>query len=319
MTRPTPDAGARPAPTVVVVGPVAQDVTVLVEEMPEPGSTVHPQARVAPGGKGANPALAAARLGASVRLVGAVGDDATGEEVLASLRADGVDVDGVQRVPGCPTGRVLAVVDGRRRVTYYECPYANDRLTIDEARLGDLLSGADACLVSTALPAEPVVRAIDAARRRGVPVTVDLAGEPGTARLAVAGADVVRADVAEAATLAGHAVDDPGSAVRAARGLLAAGPRLAVVAAGGDGNVVVSADGAWLVGGLPGEVLDPTGAGDALVAAVVVARARGDDPLSAVRLGSAAAADTVARLGGTPRFSVPDLLARAAEATVVPS
>ena len=305
------------APVVVVVGPVAQDVTLVVDEPPEPGSTAHPaQARIAPGGKGANPALAVARLGAAARLVGAVGDDAAGTEILAALRADGVDVAGVQRVAGCPTGRVLAVVDGRHRVAYDECPYANDRLVVDAPRLAGLLSGAAACLVSTALPAGPVERAIAVARGRGVPVTADLAGEPGTGRLALAGADVVRADSAEAAAVAGHPVTDPPSAARAAAGLLAAGPRIAVVAAGEHGNVVATGGGRWLVGRLPGEVLDPTGAGDALVAAVVVALARGDGVLAAARLGAAAAADTVTRLGGTPRFAVPDLERRADEVLV---
>src|SRR5580704_5026517 len=104
----------RNRPQVTVLGSLNMDISVTVPRLPEPGATVlGSAARFTPGGKGANQAVAAARLGAEVRMVGCVGDDDFGSQLLAALRADGVDASAVRVVPGVPTGLAMIAVDAQ--------------------------------------------------------------------------------------------------------------------------------------------------------------------------------------------------------------
>src|SRR6516225_5803160 len=100
-------------PKVTVLGSLNMDISVTVPRLPGPGTTVVGwAARFTPGGKGANQAVAAARLGAEVRLAGCVGDDEFGRRLLANLQAEAVDVDGIRVVAGVPTGLAMIAVDG---------------------------------------------------------------------------------------------------------------------------------------------------------------------------------------------------------------
>src|SRR5262250_1673202 len=102
----------RNRPRVTVLGSLNMDISVTVPRLPEPGATVlGSAARFTPGGKGANQAVAAARLGAQVRMVGCVGGDDVGRQLLAVLRAEAVDVGGVRVVTGVPTGLAMIAVD----------------------------------------------------------------------------------------------------------------------------------------------------------------------------------------------------------------
>ncbi len=141
------------APVVAVVGSINLDLVTRCERLPRPGETLT-DARFEriPGGKGANQALAAARLGATVRMVGAVGDDLFAEEALALLREGGVDLDSVRRV-GAPTGVAVILVadDGENQIVV--APGANSF-----AEPGDL-TGADAVLCQLEIPVEAVAAA----------------------------------------------------------------------------------------------------------------------------------------------------------------
>jgi ribokinase len=204
---------ARDPVDLVVVGPVTRDLTMLVEGIPEGGgSAVARDLRVAAGGKGANPAVCARRLGARVRLIGAVGDDPAGDEVVSQLRGDGIDVAGIARCPRVGTGQIvhLVVPGGTRR--YVESRGANERLSLTAEQVTSACPPGAAVLVSTALPRAAVRAAVAGARAAGVLVVADLAGEPDTSRAILAAAHVVRGDADEIGELTGCAIGDFASA-----------------------------------------------------------------------------------------------------------
>src|SRR5437899_7553399 len=116
----------RNRPRVTVLGSLNMDISVTVPRLPEPGATVlGSAARFTPGGKGANQAVAAARLGAEVRLAGCVGDDDFGRRLLAALRDEGVNADGVRKVRQVPTGLAMIAVDGAGENLITVAPGAN--------------------------------------------------------------------------------------------------------------------------------------------------------------------------------------------------
>ncbi|WP_432546307.1 PfkB family carbohydrate kinase [Kineococcus sp. SYSU DK004] len=310
---------------VAVVGQVGRDLVLGVEELPGPGGSAPARHRwEGLGGKGANQAVAAAQLGADVALVGVVGDDAAGRQVLAAARGDGIDVSGVVVRAGAATALLLDLVSG-------DPPHAQRRLVESVADgvllgAGDVVAAtgaigaADAVLVQLQQPAAAVAAALDAAAP-GALVVADGAPDGEELRERVlARADVLRADAAEAELLLGRPLEGAGRVLEAARELAGRGPRVVVLDAGPEGNAV-----AWREG--PGRVhdevvplervpvVDPTGGGDTLTAALAVALVRdggdgwsGDRVPGAVRRATAAAASTVQRPGGRP-----DLSARALE------
>lgn len=304
---------ARP-PRVVVVGSLVRDITVRTARLPERGATGSARdLLVDAGGKGGNPALTVARLGASVRMVGAVGGDEAGRTVLRELWEAGVETESI-RVDG-RTGEVVHLVEDGAATRALELPGCDATYIPDATVLRDACAGADVVLVSTALPEAAVRAAVSHGRAVSALVVVDGAGPPDTTRAVLGDADVVRLDASEASALLGTEVSDVDGAERAASALLGDPfPRVAVVQAGDEGDVVVSATGALRLPRLPLEAVDPAGAGDAFVS--VLALLLGcETPLAAsARVGSAAAAHTAARLGARTAFGgVEELLALMAE------
>jgi hypothetical protein len=135
--RPRPEDapdGAVPRPRVTVLGSLNMDISVTAPLLPAPGMTVlGSAARFMPGGKGANQAIAAARLGADVRMVGCVGHDDFGRQLLAALRAEGVHADGVRVAAGAPTGLAMITVDPSGENLITVAPGANHEVSTDDA------------------------------------------------------------------------------------------------------------------------------------------------------------------------------------------
>jgi ribokinase len=169
---------------IAVVGSLNLDLVVRVSRLPGPGETVSGDDVFRnPGGKGANQAVAAARLGRGVAMVGCVGDDEAGRELLASLEADGVDRSRVRVVDGVPTGTAFITVgeDGENQIVV--SPGANARLTLDDvATAGTALAAAAVTLLQLEVPLE-VVAAAAACLRQGaqasLPTPADLRALPG--------------------------------------------------------------------------------------------------------------------------------------------
>ncbi|WP_329792720.1 PfkB family carbohydrate kinase [Lentzea sp. DG1S-22] len=280
---------------VVVVGQIARDLVLVVDEVPDAGGTAPVrERREMLGGKGANIAVSLAQLGAPVALVGVVGDDDVGERLIARAAADGIATGAVVRRPDQETGLIVDVVaDGWR---YLE--HLPDALLVREEDLPvDLIEGAAAVVVQLQQPPEVALKAARAARGR---VVLDGAPERLRAELLEC-ADVVRADHREAELLTGRTIGTADDAVSAARELM---PKELVAFAVDDvGNVFVWDGGELVVPLGDVEVVDTTGGGDAFVAALTFALTRGDGPEDAARLAVEASGATVTHPGGRPNLT----------------
>lgn len=267
-------------PRITVVGSVNLDFVATGASLPAPGETVTGATLARhPGGKGANQALAARRLGAEVRLVGRVGADAMGEEALSLLRLEGVDLSDCPAVSGHSTGVALIAVAPGGENQIVVAPGAN--ATLSPAHLGDL--GDDPLILQLELPVETVAEAVG--RARGF-VCVNLAPAAPVPDMIFDRADLVVVNETEAAFY--------GEALHRARGLVAVtrGSRGAALYRGAD-RVAECAPPAV-------EAVDATGAGDAFVAALTVALLEGRDPSAALDFACTAGALAATRPGAQP-------------------
>lgn len=262
---------------VVIVGSVNVDLVVAAERLPGRGETVlGRRLERYGGGKGANSAVAAARLGADARLVAAVGGDAMGREALAELRNEGVDVDRVSRVSDEATGAALIVVDDSGDNQIAVGAGANAALAPDRVRraLEGALDGAGCLLVSLEVPHEAVHAAVSAGRGRGVPVVVDPAPARASALELAAFGPIFTPNAGEASQLTGEA-----DKRRAAGALIRRSGAPVIVTDGSEGALLLEAPGAEvLVLPSPSGVaaVDTTGAGDTFSGALATRIAAGD-------------------------------------------
>jgi ribokinase len=283
---------------VVVVGSINEDVELLVARAPRPGETLTADrtARRA-GGKGANQAVAAARAGARVRMIGRIGADPAGARMLEDLRAEGVDTHAVAALPGVPTGTAYITVTPDAENTIVLERGANARLSAgDIAAEGDAFAGAAVMLAQLEVPVETVTAAVRAARQAGARPVVTLAPAQAVPDELLAGLDPLLVNEHEAAFLLGGGVS--GDTEACARRLLDLGPRSVVITLGAAGVVVADASVAVRVAAeTVDEVVDTTGAGDAFAGALAAALATGASLADAVSVGMTAGGRAVARAG----------------------
>jgi ribokinase len=278
---------------IAVVGSINLDLVVAVDRHPAPGETVvGGDCRQLPGGKGANQAVAAARLGSEVAMVGRVGADAQGAWLREGLWTERVDVEHVREDRVAPTGVAMIAVDARGENTIVVSPGANARVDArDVAAASDVVRGAEVVLVQHEVPAAAVAAAIATA---GGTVVLN----PAPARGLAAPVDVLVPNRGELETLAGGR----GDPVTLARSITAA--RAVVVTLGEEGAVVVEGDRAERVRAPHVEAVDSTGAGDAFCGALAEAMAGGATVVEAARWAVRVAAVSVTRpgaQGGLPR------------------
>jgi ribokinase len=287
-------------PKVTVLGSLNMDISVTVPRLPGPGATVvGSAARFTPGGKGANQAVAAARLGADVRMVGRVGDDDFGRQLLAALHTEGIDADAVAIAAGIPTGLAVIAVDTEGENLIAVAPGANHHVGPPDVAAADA-TDRDILVVSAEIPAAAIAAALALAG----PCVLNLAPAPenAAALVAVGGQDLewLVVNESEAAAVLGRPIDGPAAAAVAAAELVARGPRHVVVTAGAHGAALASADGphgAEVIEGFPVPAVDTVGAGDTFVGALAVALASGVPAPQAVRAAAAAGAAAVTRPG----------------------
>jgi len=309
------------------------DISVTVPRLPGPGSTVlGSAARYTPGGKGANQAVAAARLGADVRMVGCVGDDDFGRRLLEALAAEGVDAEGVRTVAGVPTGLAMIAVDesGENLITVAQG--ANGEVGAEEVTRA-LTLPADALVVSAEIPVPALHRVFARPKAVYLPIRIlNLAPVPAGATEILAGAtslDLLVVNESEAAAILGRPVEGLPAAAQAAADLTKVGAPYVVVTAGAHGAALaglqtgspvapavppVPPPGApspapVAVPGFHVAAVDTVGAGDTFVGALAVALAAGVPAAEAVRAAAAAGAAAATRPGAqaaTPR--PPDIL-----------
>lgn len=285
-------------PTIVVVGSLNMDLVVRTPRHPQPGETViGSNFQTFPGGKGANQAVAAARLGARVHLVGRVGVDAFGHTLLATAQEHGVDTTFVQRDPTAPTGVALITLDSYGQNTIVVAPGANMQVTeADVLRAESVLATADMLLMQLECPLEVVIAAARLAHHHGVPVVLNPAPGRSLPVDLLALVDFLIPNQLELQALAEGEAD----LHTAIRYLQQRGARNVVVTLAEAGAVLAETDQIIHEPAFEVPVVDTVAAGDAFVAAFCVASASGKSPQEAVRWGNAAGALAVTREGAQP-------------------
>lgn len=295
----------RPEFDVVVIGGANTDFLVRGEALPGRGATLEgDEFQEGTGGKGANQAVAAARLGANVAFIGRVGADERGRAILTKLKGEGIDVSELSMDPAAPTGVALVMVDKEGEKQIMTSPGANHRLTPEDiGRASHLIARACVVLLQLELPASTVEAAVRLGKAAGARVILDPAPPRELPERLLRDLHVIRPNAPEARVLTGVEVTDGQSAKQAAENLLHRGVAAAVVGAH-HGNLLVSADGELWFPHLEVDGVDRTGAGDAFAAALAVSVAEGEDLAASVRFASAAAAFKTTKLGaqaGLPR------------------
>jgi ribokinase len=283
------------------------DLVVRVPALPRPGETVLGDRLLRfPGGKGANQAAAAARLGAEVRMLGRVGMDAFGDELLGGLETDHVDVTGVAKDSEEPSGAALILVEEGGENTIAVAPGSNARVGDTEVRaLVDGLAPGDVVVLQLEVPLEAVQAAAMASRRAGALVVLNASpiGSSMT-RLSLPEVDALVVNEGEASALSGVTVVDAQSA-EAAAASLGSLARAIVVTLGAAGSVFCEGGRSTRVAPRRVQAVDATAAGDAFVGALAYGLAKGCSLAEAVDLGGAAGAVAVTRMGA--RSSLPTL------------
>jgi ribokinase len=295
---------------VFVLGSINQDFVLKVERRPEPGETVtNAELSTHNGGKGANQAAAAALLGASVAILGRVGDDEFGEPLVRALEEKGIDTGLVELASGASTGAAFITVtpDGENAITV--APGANRSLVPEDVdAAAGAIGDARVLVAQMEIPVESVLRAVEVAAERGTRALVNLAPTFEVPRGLLEKLDPLVVNEHEAAFLLGGAVEGVDGALSAAPRLLSLGPRSAVITVGEAGAVFASGDSTEHLPAPEVDVVDTTGAGDAFVGALATQLAR-DAPLEeavayAVRAGAAA----VTREGAQGALPTPEVV-----------
>ncbi|MGB5953016.1 MAG: ribokinase [Ornithinimicrobium sp.] len=292
---------------IVVFGSLNADLTVRVERFPEAGETLGGSELVtAPGGKSSNQAAAAAVLGSSVRLIGAVGDDAHGEFLVEKAESAGVDVSGVIRDSDHATGSAMIVVDSHGENTIIVSPGANGRHTEESVGDIDFTDAAILCLCLE-VPLASVAMAAAHAREAGAEVVFNLSPYAEVPGELLEHTDVLLVNESEAALVIDE--DDPGNDWSSTLDrLVAMGVDRTVVTLGADGAVVLDGtasgqDRVTSVDSPSVEAVDTTGCGDAFTGALAHSMAAGSSLVEAATMAAEVAAQAATRDGAQASYA----------------
>lgn len=285
-----------------VIGSINMDLVVRAPRFPRPGETVSGgELEMVPGGKGANQAVAAARMGQQVALFGRVGEDVFGPRLRANLESEGIDVSAVELLPEAATGVALIVLDPSGQNTIVSSHGANDAIKASEVEPAfDRWDAIDQLVLQMEIPLDVIETAIEAARAQGVQVVLNAAPADERARDWLAAVDVLIVNETEAELLSGREVVDLDSARAAGQALCAEGCQTVILTLGPDGALLFTDGHVEHVPAIVVQVVDTTGAGDAFVGAFTAMRAEGGPDLTAVRYGVCAGALAVGVLGAQP-------------------
>jgi ribokinase len=257
---------------IVVVGGANMDYLVRGQKLPKPGETVMgSEYQEAPGGKGANQAVAATRLGAHVSLVARVGADEWGKAILKRLKDEGVETKYIVRDEKELTGVALILVGEGGEKEILTAPGANLQLSVDEVREATTaIQSARILLAQLEVPLETVALAARIAHQAGAKVVLDPSPPISLPDELLHGVSLIKPNAREAEVLTGVQVRDRASARDAAKRLLELGVGAVAVQAGDEGNLIVTPEDEYWFPKIPIQSIDATGAGDAFAAALAV-------------------------------------------------
>lgn len=279
-------------PRILVIGSANVDFTVAVPRLPHEGETVlGGTLHVSHGGKGANQAVAARRLGSEVRFVGCLGRDTHGDLIAEQLTGEGIPADGLVRVGEADTGIALIVVDDKGRNQIAVAPGANLRLLPELAgRHAPLVAWAQVLLCQLEIPIPTVEWALATARGHGVLTILNPAPAQPLPDTLLSMVDCVTPNASEATILSEVPVEGPETATEAAQRLLARGAGRAIITLGAQGALFCDGTSALHFPAFPVQAVDTTGAGDVFNGALAVGLAAGGTWEEAIPLANAAAA-----------------------------
>jgi ribokinase len=290
-------------PKILVLGSVNTDHVLDVQSFPTPGETgVGSNYRVVAGGKGANQALACARLGGATQFLACVGDDVEGRGTIASLATDGVDTSNIDVTKNARTGVALIFVNSEGENCIGISAEANAELTPQKVGKSEaLIANADYLLMQLEVPIESVTLAAQIARKNQTQVILNPAPAlESVSEKLLSCIDVITPNQTEAEILTGVCVKSEDDAERAAALLHQYGIKIVIITMGSYGAYVSDHCGKRLISGRPVQALDTTAAGDTFNGALVVALAQGRVLDDAVNFANTAAAIAVTRPGAQP-------------------
>lgn len=283
---------------IIVVGSSNVDLTARVRRLPLPGETIGGATLLrANGGKGANQAVAAARMGADVVLITCLGNDASGEMLSSQLASDGVDTSCI-KLSATPTGTALIFVDDNAENCIAVAPGSNNDLMpadIDAAR--SAMEGAAYLLVQLEIPMPTVVRSVELADSLGLKTIMNPAPMNPVPEELFSHVWLITPNQTEAEQLTGVHVETEEDASRAAEALFAKGVKNVIVTMGSKGSLVCTPEGREFVPSRKVNAIDTTGAGDVYNGALVAALSQGKSLLEAARIATLASSIAVTRLG----------------------
>lgn len=287
---------------IAVIGSMNMDMVVCTSRFPKAGETISgDDFKLAPGGKGANQAVAASRSGAATSFVGCVGDDAFGQVLLDSLTKSGVDINNIRTVKELPTGTATIIVEKNGENRIIIVPGANAQVGMNDVEAAlPLIKSAKIVLLQFEIPLDTVFRTIHYASQWGCKVILNAAPAYDIPSDLYQKIDFIIINENEAAFLSSIKVTDGDSAIRAARILLEKGVKNVIVTLGEQGAVLVMPDEHLYAPAIPVKVIDTTAAGDSFVGAFAAALVNGSDLKSAVQYAVAAGCLAVTKLGAQP-------------------
>ncbi|PXX38560.1 ribokinase [Undibacterium pigrum] len=286
-------------PRITVVGSVNMDLVFRTPRMPAVGETLHGHEFCQiPGGKGANQAVAAARQGAQVSFIGAVGDDGFGSFSRDCLAAEGMELSHLARVAGTATGVAGILVDDSGSNSIVLAAGANATLTAAQVEAATAaIAGAQLLVCQLETPLPTVTRAIEIARAQGVKVILNPAPAQDLTDALLAQVDYLILNETEASQLSGITVTDQISAKAASEQILQRGTATVLLTMGEHGALITDEAGSQFIPAVKVDVVDTTAAGDTFVGAFAVGLANGLSVLDASREAQYTAALTVTKLG----------------------
>lgn len=293
---------------ILVVGSLNMDFVIDVDKMPLAGETIlGKNVTLVSGGKGANQAYAAGKLGGNIRMIGAVGDDVYGKMLRENLESVGVDTSGVETIKGVPSGNAFITVDGNGENSIIVIQGANALVTKEliDRHIG-LIESCDTVIMQLEIPLDVVTYVKEIAKEKGKKVILDPApAKEGLSEEFFRGFDIVKPNETELQTLVGRKMNTKEELIEGAKELLEKGIEKVIVTLGKDGSMLVTKDSYKEFQAQKVNAVDTTAAGDSFTAAFTVALEKGASDSEAIEFGNKVSGIVVTRKGA--QTSIPTM------------